>query len=315
MDYNQLANMPFNTGALMLNAAQQADMQRNIALIARYNQDPYSLSKEERARAKYYAQQYGLDTSGGDYAKNASIGRQALALGGGLLDALLFGILKDSWYSNEDTKTAKNIGKAVGLLASFLLPWSFLNATKGAKAAIGGAKALTKGAKAGAGVAKAGKSLQELFAGKSLQELFGGAKALSTGAKAASSQSFKLSTLKELSTGAKALQKLFGRKYLAKSAKRTAKAAKELSIGAKALDVAKSIGSGAKAALATNAAVRELYANMSASQALAEIAKALVRGSQIAGVTQEFLNPLMNQQEEIDMMYPMTAYGMPMLPQ
>ncbi|HRU78093.1 MAG TPA: hypothetical protein P5214_06885, partial [Rectinema sp.] len=78
---------------------------------------------------------------------------------------------------------------------------------------------------------------------------------------------------------------------------------------------AKSIGSGAKAALATNAAVRELYANMSASQALAEIAKALVRGSQIAGVTQEFLNPLMNQQEEIDMMYPMTAYGMPMLPQ
>lgn len=259
MDYNQLANMPFNTGALMLNAAQQADMQRNIALIARYNQDPYSLSKEERARAKYYAQQYGLDTSGGDYAKNASIGRQALALGGGLLDALLFGILKDSWYSNEDTKTAKNIGKAAGLLASFLLPWSFLNATKGAKAAIGGAKSLTKGAKAGAGVAKAGKSLQELFGG--------------------------------------------------------AKAAKELSIGAKALDAAKSIGSGAKAALATNAAVRELYANMSASQALAEIAKALVRGSQIAGVTQEFLNPLMNQQKEIDMMYPMTAYGMPMLPQ
>jgi len=266
MDYNQLANMPFNTGALMLNAAQQADMQRNIALIARYNQDPYSLSKEERARAKYYAQQYGLDTSGGDYAKNASIGRQALALGGGLLDALLFGILKDSWYSNEDTKTAKNIGKAAGLLASFLLPWSFLNATKGAKAAIGGAKALTKGAKAGTGAAKAGKSLQELFGG-------------------------------------------------AKSAKRIAKAAKELSTGAKALGAAKSIGSGAKAALATNAAVRELYANMSASQALAEIAKALVRGSQIAGVTQEFLNPLMNQQEEIDMMYPMTAYGMPMLPQ
>ena len=271
MDYNQLANMPFNTGALMLNAAQQADMQRNIALIARYNQDPYSLSKEERARAKYYAQQYGLDTSGGDYAKNASIGRQALALGGGLLDALLFGILKDSWYSNEDTKTAKNIGKAAGLLASFLLPWSFLNATKGTKAAIGGAKALTKGAKAGAGAAKAGKSLQELF---------GGAKALSTGAK---------------------------------SAKRTAKAAKALSTGAKAIGAAKSIGSGAKAALATNAAVRELYANMSASQALAEIAKALVRGGQAAGITQELLNPIIGQTEENT--YPMTAYGMPMLPQ
>ena len=282
MDYNQLANMPFNTGALMLNAAQQADMQRNIALIARYNQDPYSLSKEERARAKYYAQQYGLDTSGGDYAKNASIGRQALALGGGLLDALLFGILKDSWYSNEDTKTAKNIGKAAGLLASFLLPWSFLNATKGAKAAIGGAKSLTKGVKAGTSAAKAGKSLQELF---------GGAKAAKAGI-----------TLQEFFGGAKA-------------AKETAEAAKALSIGAKAIDAAKSIGSGAKAALATNAAVRELYANMSASQALAEIAKALVRGGQIAGVTQEFLNPLMNQQEEIDMMYPMTAYGMPMLPQ
>ena len=262
MDYNQLANMPFNTGALMLNAAQQADMQRNIALIARYNQDPYSLSKAEREQAKYYAQQYGLDTSEGDFAK-PPISKQALALGGGLLDALLFGILKDSWYSNEDTKTAKNIGKAAGLLASFLLPWGFLNATKGTKAAIGGAKALTKGAKAGAGAAKAGKSLQELFGG-------------------------------------------------AKAAKEAAKA---LSTGAKAIGAAKSIGSGAKAALATNAAVRELYANMSASQALAEIAKALVRGGQIAGVTQEFLNPLMNQQEEIDMMYPMTAYGMPMLPQ
>ena len=264
MDYNQLANMPFNTGALMLNAAQQADMQRNIALIARYNQDPYSLSKEERARAKYYAQQYGLDTSGGDYAKNASIGRQALALGGGLLDALLFGILKDSWYSNEDTKTAKNIGKAAGLLASFLLPWSFLNATKGAKAAIGGAKALTKGVKAGTSAAKAGITLQEFLSG-------------------------------------------------AKAAKETAEAAKALSIGAKAIDAAKSIGSGAKAALATNAAVRELYANMSASQALAEIAKALVRGGQAAGITQELLNPIIGQTEENT--YPMTAYGMPMLPQ
>ena len=257
MDYNQLVNMPFNSGALMLNAAQQEDMKRNIALITQYNADPYSLSKEERARAKYYAQQYGLDTSGGDYAKNASIGRQALALGGGLLDALLFGILKDSWYSNEDTKTAKNIGKAAGLLASFLLPWSFLNATKGTKAAVSMAKSAARGAE---GAAKS------LSAGKSFQQLFGG------GVKVAGA-------------------------------------------GEKALKGAKAIGAGAKSALATNAALQEFYANMSASQALAEIAKALVRGGQIAGVTQEFLNPLMNQQEEIDMMYPMTAYGMPMLPQ
>ena len=256
MDYNQLANMPFNTGALMLNAAQQADMQRNIALIARYNQDPYSLSKAEREQAKYYAQQYGLDTSEGDFAK-PPISKQALALGGGLLDALLFGILKDSWYSNEDTKTAKNIGKAAGLLASFLLPWSFLNATKGTKAAVSMAKSAARGAE---GAAKS------LSAGKSFQQLFGG------GVKVAGA-------------------------------------------GEKALKGAKAIGAGAKSALATNAAFQEFYANMSASQALAEIAKALVRGGQIAGVTQEFLNPLMNQQEEIDMMYPMTAYGMPMLPQ
>jgi spore maturation protein SpmB len=86
-----------------------------------------------------------------------------------------------------------------------------------------------------------------------------------------------------------------------------------LSTGAKAIGAAKSIGSGAKAALATNAAVRELYANMSASQALAEIAKALVRGGQAAGITQELLNPIIGQTEENT--YPMTAYGMPMLPQ
>ena len=84
-----------------------------------------------------------------------------------------------------------------------------------------------------------------------------------------------------------------------------------MSTGAKAIGAAKSIGSGAKAALATNAAVRELYANMSASQALAEIAKALVRGGQMAGLAQEFIAPIA---------YPNPSdiysnYGMPMLPQ
>ena len=268
MNYRQLYSMPPDAGTRLAHAMQQQQLIQAMRLINMYNESPSSLTKKEREMAKAYAAQYGIDTSRGDSIIGGvgNIGKQLGAFGGGLLDALLFGILKDSWYSNEDTKTAKNIGKAAGLLASFLLPWGFLNATKGTKAAIGGAKALTKGAKAGAGAAKAGKSLQELFGG-------------------------------------------------AKAAKETAEAAKALSIGAKAIDAAKSIGSGAKAALATNAAVRELYANMTASQALAEIAKALVRGGQIAGVTQEFLNALMSQQEEIDMMYPMTAYGMPMLPQ
>ena len=103
---------------------------------------------------------------------------------------------------------------------------------------------------------------------------------------------------KSLSAG-KSFQQLFGG------------GVKVAGVGGKALKGAKAIGAGAKSALATNAALQELYANMSASQALVEIAKALVRGGQMAGLAQEFTAPLA---------YPNPAdiysnYGMPMLPQ
>ena len=280
MDYEQIFSTPIDVGTRFLGALQQQQLADNLKLVAIYNQDPTSLNKKGIEAVKNIAMQYGLDTSRGDAKLNNTFGKQALAFGGGLLDALLFGILRDSWYSNEYTKNAKNAGKAAGLLASFLLPIGILNATKGAKAALGGAQALTGGAKAGTSAAKAGKSLQELF---------GGAKALSTGAKSA--------------------------KRTAKAAKRTAKAAKELSTGAKALGAAKSIGSGAKAALATNAAVRELYANMSASQALAEIAKALVRGGQAMGIAQDFMTPTIPPQMGMGMgMQNPMMVGMPPLP-
>jgi len=103
---------------------------------------------------------------------------------------------------------------------------------------------------------------------------------------------------KSLSAG-KSFQQLFGG------------GVKVAGAGRKALKGAKAIGAGAKSALATNAALQELYANMSASQALVEIAKALVRGGQTAGLAQEFIAPIT---------YPNPSdiysnYGMPMLPQ
>jgi hypothetical protein len=103
---------------------------------------------------------------------------------------------------------------------------------------------------------------------------------------------------KSLSAG-KSFQQLFGG------------GVKVAGVGGKALKGAKAIGAGAKSALATNAALQELYANMSASQALVEIAKALVRGGQMAGLAQEFIAPIT---------YPNPSdiysnYGMPMLPQ
>lgn len=247
--------MPPDAGTRLANAMQQQQLIQAMRLINMYNESPSSLTKKEREMAKAYAAQYGIDTSRGDSIIGGvgNIGKQALAFGGGLLDALLFGILRDSWYSNENTRTAKNIGKAAGLAASFLVPWGILNATKGTKAAVSMAKSAASGAK---GAAKS------LSAGKSFQQLFGG------GVKVAG-------------------------------------------VGGKALKGAKAIGAGAKSALATNAALRELYANMSASQALVEIAKALVRGGQMAGLAQEFTAPLA---------YPNPAdiysnYGMPMLPQ
>jgi hypothetical protein len=247
--------MPPDAGTRLANAMQQQQLIQAMRLINMYNESPSSLTKKEREMAKAYAAQYGIDTSRGDSIIGGvgNIGKQLGAFGGGLLDALLFGILKDSWYSNENTRTAKNIGKAAGLAASFLVPWGILNATKGTKAAVSMAKSAASGAK---GAAKS------LSAGKSFQQLFGG------GVKVAGA-------------------------------------------GRKALKGAKAIGAGAKSALATNAALQELYANMSASQALVEIAKALVRGGQMAGLAQEFTAPLA---------YPNPAdiysnYGMPMLPQ
>lgn len=255
MNYRQLYSMPPDAGTRLANAMQQQQLIQAMRLINMYNESPSSLTKKEREMAKAYAAQYGIDTSRGDSIIGGvgNIGKQALAFGGGLLDALLFGILRDSWYSNENTRTAKNIGKAAGLAASFLVPWGILNATKGTKAAVSMAKSAASGAK---GAAKS------LSAGKSFQQLFGG------GVKVADA-------------------------------------------GGKALKGAKAIGAGAKSALATNAALQELYANMSASQALVEIAKALVRGGQMAGLAQEFTAPLA---------YPNPAdiysnYGMPMLPQ
>ena len=266
MDYQQLFSAPIDVGSRLLAAMQQQQMTNNLKLVNTYNEDPASLNKQGQEMAKAIAMQYGLDTSRGD-AKLNTFGKQALAFGGGLLDALLFGILRDSSYSNEYTKNAKNAGKAAGLLASFLLPIGILNATKGAKAALGGAQALTGGAKAAAGGAKAAAK-----SGKTLQELIGGAKAAT-----------------EAAEGAKA--------------------------GAKAMGAAKSIGASAKRALATNEAIRELYTQMSASQALLEIAKALVRGSQAMGIAHDFMTPTIPPQMGMGMgMQNPMMVGMPPLP-
>jgi len=267
MDYQQLFSAPIDVGSRLLAAMQQQQMTNNLKLVNTYNEDPASLNKQGQEMAKAIAMQYGLDTSRGDAKLNNTFGKQAFAFGGGLLDALLFGILRDSWYSNEYTKNAKNAGKAAGLLASFLLPIGILNATKGAKAALGGAQALTGGAKAAAGGAKAAAK-----SGKTLQELIGGAKAAA-----------------EAAEGAKA--------------------------GAKAMGAAKSIGANVKSALAANEAIRELYTQMSASQALLEIAKALVRGSQAMGIAQDFMTPTIPPQMGMGMgMQNPMMVGMPPLP-
>ena len=277
MDYEQIFSTPIDVGTRFLGALQQQQLADNLKLVAIYNQDPTSLNKKGIEAVKNIAMQYGLDTSRGDAKLNNTFGKQALAFGGGLLDALLFGILRDSWYSNEYTKNAKNAGKAAGLLASFLLPIGILNATKGSKAALGGAQALTGGAKAAAGGAKAAAK-----SGKTLQGLVNEAKAAAEAA--------------------------------AKAAE-AAEGAKAAGTTAKAMGAAKGFGANIKRALAANEAIRELYTQMSASQALLEIAKALVRGSQAMGIAHDFMTPTIPPQMGMGMgMQNPMMVGMPPLP-
>ena len=112
--------------------AQNLNNMRN--LIIRANNNPRSLSEDELALAIQYGQQLGVDMSPSMKRNKANMIENVGAGIGGAIDASLFGIIPDNWYSSYRTKTAKNVGKLTGTVGSFFIPgYGILNATKGAK--------------------------------------------------------------------------------------------------------------------------------------------------------------------------------------
>lgn len=165
-------------------------MMQDLMRIKAFEMNPNDFSKDEQMRLALQAHTYGLSDVPKDAAKNdkPSTLNVAKAIGGGVLDSLLFGLLKNDWYEEENTKDIAKYARLGGDVASFLLPWGMLGgAAKGTKALYGASKALKFG-KAAAGTAKATKVAKAAVTGarasketarlaKLARGLVGGAKA------------------------------------------------------------------------------------------------------------------------------------------
>lgn len=122
------------------------EMARLKSMARQYNENPTIFTDMEVSWLKKTAPQLGIDISEGlrkDKIKfKDNVGKNILAGIGGVADAVLFDLLKDTWYSDRHTKTAKNIGKVAGTVGSLAYGAGWLGGgAKAAKAAMS-AKAL-----------------------------------------------------------------------------------------------------------------------------------------------------------------------------
>jgi hypothetical protein len=135
--YGNPVQMPRQTSAQM----QDEIMARRLALaqqnarkiVSRYNRDPRSMSTEETDMAQQLAQQFGYSTAQGRKKDKPNIMEKAGAFAGGAIDAALFDILKDEWYSARGTGDYKKAGKIAGLVGGVAI-----GAVPGAAKAAGG---------------------------------------------------------------------------------------------------------------------------------------------------------------------------------
>jgi hypothetical protein len=166
------------------------EKQKKLNEINAFMLNPDNFSRDEQMRIALDAHQLGIGDATKTAAKNdkPSTLNVAKAIGGGVLDSLLFGLLKNDWYEEENTKDIAKYARLGGDVASFLLPWGMLGgAAKGTKALYGASKALKLG-KAAAGTAKVTKVAKAAVTGaratketarlaKLARGLVGGAKA------------------------------------------------------------------------------------------------------------------------------------------
>lgn len=113
-------------------------LEKTKADVAGFNANPRAYSEEQKMDIVARAKQLGLDYSQGKNLDKATTSEKWTAGIGGALDAALFGILKDSWYSDQRTEKYKNAGKLAGTVGSLFLPTGWIGgAGKGLKAGLG----------------------------------------------------------------------------------------------------------------------------------------------------------------------------------
>lgn len=191
--YDEQYAPSFGTRALA--TAQQQQIAQQVRNIKEFNRNPRQFSAAQKAAIVEFAQQAGLNVSQGIKRDKATFGEHLIAGIGGVADSMLFGILKDSWYSDYRTKGSANIGKLAGVAASFAIPGlGILSSARGGKAALSAGKAAygaTKGslaassaaaAKAAAKAAKAAKTAKAASAANAFSSAFATGKAASSAA-------------------------------------------------------------------------------------------------------------------------------------
>lgn len=173
------------SSATALDYARNEEMLRTLAKIEAFNRDPRIFKDRDKEELIALASQLGLSVERAKKKDKATLLEQAGAGAGGFVDAMAFGLIPDSWYSSYRTNVGKNIGKAGGTIASFVIPGIGAAKGFGALGKIGrNAFRASKNAYGVMGGVKSAKSAKDAVALAKLIFSEGGRSAIST-AKAA----------------------------------------------------------------------------------------------------------------------------------
>ena len=145
------------------------ERKRVLAYIRQYERAPNNFNNSMINQIERMAMQYQIPFQRQE--KTASMGANALAFGGGLVDSVAFDLMPDKWYSDESTRVAKNTGKIGGAAAQIAAAIALTAASGGLATPTLGA-AFGNAAKAAGGIGTAVKGAQ------GLGKIAAGAKAL-----------------------------------------------------------------------------------------------------------------------------------------
>ena len=112
-------------------AAAKKAKAHDLAVIDAFNKNPRAYKDDEKMQIALAARNYGVPIAEGARNDKATAWEKAKALGGGAVDSLLFGLLKNDWYSDDSTKGWADAGRIGGTAASLLMPWGVFGAAKG----------------------------------------------------------------------------------------------------------------------------------------------------------------------------------------